>query len=148
MENKSIRVSGEAEHKSNRRGAPLLHLALTVSYMAGIYWLSSIPGNIDPEEAAIYGIIAWTPPALQNLLHIPLFGILAWLWHRTLRCWFASRRVLLSWSFLLAAGYGAIDECHQLQVPGRYASLTDMALNSLGVLLVLWLLSWRESQVR
>jgi glycopeptide antibiotics resistance protein len=148
MENKSIPVTGEAGHKGNRRGAPSLHLALTLSYMAGIYWLSSIPGNIDPEDAAIYGIIAWTPPALQNLLHIPLFGILAWLWYRTLRCWFASPRVLLSSSFLLAAGYGAIDECHQLQVPGRYASLTDIALNTLGVLLVLCLLTWKRSHVR
>jgi|GEM_PF-4168474 len=24
------------------------------------------------------------PPALQNQLHIPLFGILAWLWYHTL----------------------------------------------------------------
>jgi hypothetical protein len=145
MENKSIRLIGEAEHKGHWRGAAILNLALTVCYMAGIYWLSSISGNIDPEEAAVYGIIAWTPPALQNLLHIPLFGILAWLWYRTLRCWSESRRVLLSWSFLLAAGFGAIDEWHQIQVPGRYASLTDMALNSLGVLLVLWLLNRRES---
>jgi len=148
MENKSIRVTGEAESKVNRRGTLIFHLALTVSYMAGIYWLSSIPGTVDPEEAAIYGIIAWTPPAVQNLLHVPLFGSLAWLWYRTLSCWFESRMVLLSWSFLLAAGYGAIDEYHQLQVPGRYASLTDMALNILGAVLVLWLLTWRENQLR
>ena len=147
MEYKSMRVGGEAEYKGNRRGAPIFHLALAVSYTVGIHWLSSIPGNIDPEQAAIYGIIAWTPPALQNLLHIPLFGILAWLWFRTLRCCFESRRVLLGWSFLLAAGYGAIDEYHQLQVPGRYASLTDMSLNILGVLLMLWLLSRRENRL-
>ena len=147
MENKSIRPSGKAELKGNSRFILIFCLALTVSYMAGIYWLSSIPGTIDPENAAIYGIIAWTPPALQNLLHIPLFGILAWLWFRTLRCCFESRRVLLGWSFLLAAGYGAIDEYHQLQVPGRYASLTDMALNILGALLMLWLLSRRENRL-
>jgi len=145
MENKSIQVTREAEHKGNWRFILIFYLVLTFGYMGGIYWLSSIPGNIDPEETGLYGIISWTPPALQNLLHIPLFGILAWLWYRTLGCWFASRRVLLSLSFLFAAGYGVIDEYHQLQVPGRYASLTDIALNSLGALLVLWLLNWRKS---
>jgi VanZ family protein len=145
MENKSIQVAREAEHKGNWRFILIFYLVLTFGYMGGIYWLSSIPGHIDPEETGLYGIISWTPPALQNLLHIPLFGILAWLWYRTLGCWFANRRVLLSLSFLFAAGYGVIDEYHQLQVPGRYASLTDIALNSLGALLVLSLLNWRKS---
>lgn len=147
MEHKSMLDCGEADSEGNRPGASILRLALAVSYMAGIYGLSSIPGDIDPEEASIYGIIAWTPPALQNLLHIPLFGILAWLWYRTLRCWIESRGIVLCLSFLLAAGYGAIDEWHQMQVPGRYASLTDMALNILGVLLMLWLLSRRENRL-
>jgi len=145
MENKSIQVAREAEHKGNWRFILIFYLVLTFGYMGGIYWLSSIPGNIDPEEAGLYGIISWTPPALQNLLHIPLFGILAWLWYRTLGCWFSSRGVLLSLSFLFATGYGVVDEYHQLQVPGRYASLTDIALNVLGVLLVLWLLNRRKS---
>jgi hypothetical protein len=50
MANKSTRITGEGERKGNSRGAPLLYLALTVSYMAGIYWLSSIPGEVDPES--------------------------------------------------------------------------------------------------
>ena len=114
MENKSTQATRETEHKGNWRFNLIFCLVLTFGYMGGIYWLSSIPGNIDPEEAALYGIISWTPPALQNLLHIPLFGILAWLWYRTLGCWFASRRILLGLSFLFTAGYGVIDEYHQL----------------------------------
>jgi len=147
MENKSIRASEKAEVKGNWRFILIFCLVLTFGYMGGIYWLSSIPGTIDPEEAGLYGIISWTPPALQNLLHIPLFGILAWLWCRTLGCWFTNRGVLLSLSFLFAAGYGVIDEI-QLQVPGRYASLTDIALNALGAVLVLWLLNRRKSLSR
>ena len=145
MENKSIRANGKAEIKGNWRFILIFFLVLTFGYMGGIYWLSSIPGTIDPEEAGLYGIISWTPPALQNLLHIPLFGILAWLWYRTLGCWFANRGVLLSLSFLFAVGYGVIDEIHQLQVPGRYASLTDIALNARGAFLMLWLLKRRKS---
>jgi hypothetical protein len=138
MENKSTRFGGGTEHKGNRRGNPLFQLALVVGYMAGIYGLSSIPGNIDPEDAAIYGIIAWTPPALQNLLHVPLFGLLAWLWYRTLEAWSMQHGAALTAACMLAVVYGAIDEWHQLHVPGRYASFTDIALNCAGAVLALW----------
>ena len=138
MEDKSIRVSKGAGHEAKRQGTPLLYLLLTISYMAGIYWLSSIPGEVDPESPLLSGIIAWTPPALQNLLHIPLFGILAWLWYRTLDAWNMQHQLSLTTAFLLAAGFGVFDEWHQLHVPGRYASFTDIALDCAGVVLALW----------
>lgn len=109
--------------------------------MAGIYWLSSIPGEADPENTLLSGIIVWTPPAVQNLAHIPLFGILAWLWHRSLSAWIKNSRLPISMAFLLATGFGILDELHQLHVPGRYASLTDVALNTLGAAFAVWLVS-------
>ena len=138
MEDKSIRVSKGAGHEAKRQGTSLLYLLLTISYMAGIYWLSSIPGEVDPESPLLSGIIAWTPPAVQNLLHVPLFGILAWLWYRTLDAWNMRHGLALTTAFLLAAGFGVFDEWHQLHVPGRYASFTDIALDCAGVLLALW----------
>ena len=148
MVDKSIQVNVEAVHKGDRRAVALLFLLLAVCYMAGIYWLSSIPGEVDPESPLLSGIISWTPPAVQNLLHVPLFGILAWLWYRTLDVWKMRHGLALITAFLLAAGFGVFDEWHQLHVPGRYASLTDMALNTLGAILMLWLITWRESQLR
>lgn len=109
--------------------------------MSGIYWLSSIPGETDPENPILSGIMMWTPPALQNLAHIPLFGILALLWYRLLSVWIQKSSLLAASAFLLAAGFGILDEWHQLHVPGRYASLTDIALNILGAALAIWLLS-------
>ena len=108
--------------------------------MAGIYWLSSIPGEADPESTLLSGIILWTPPAIQNLAHIPLFGILAWLWYRSLSAWMKNGRLLFSSAFLLATGFGILDEWHQLYVPGRYASFTDIALNTLGATFAVWLI--------
>ena len=137
MADKSIQLTVEAEHKGNRRGVPLLYLLLTVCYTAGIYWLSSIPGEVDPESPLLSGIIAWTPPALQNLLHVPLFGLLTWLWYRTLGAWNMHHGLAVTFAFMLAAGFGVYDEWHQLHVPGRYASFTDIALNSAGVVLAL-----------
>ena len=138
MENKSIRATRGAGYQGGRQCAALFHLALTVCYTAGIYWLSSIPGNLDPEEAGIYGIISWTPPVLQNLLHIPLFGILAWLWYHTLDAWKMRHGAALTTTFTLAVAFGVFDEWHQLHIPGRYASFTDIALNCTGVILALY----------
>lgn len=116
----------------------MINLLLTLAYMAAIYWLSSLPGDVHPEPDSLAGIIACTPPALQNLLHMPLFGLLAWLWYRTLSSQGMRHWPALSTAFLLAAGFGVFDEWHQLQVPGRYASFTDIMLNLAGVVLALW----------
>ena len=89
--------------------------------MAGIHWLSSIPGETDPENAPLSGLILRTPPAIQNLAQILLFGVLAWLWYRSLSAWMKNGRLLFGSSFLLATGFGILDECHQLYVTGRYA---------------------------
>jgi len=121
--------------------AAAINLLLTLCYMAGIYWLSSIPGETDPESTLLSNIILWTPPAIQNLAHIPLFGFLALLWYRSLSSWMKNGRLLYFSAFLLATGFGILDEWHQLYVPGRYASLTDMALNALGAAFAVWLIS-------
>lgn len=121
--------------------ATLTKLLLTMAYMSGIYWLSSIPGEADPQNPLLSGIILWTPPAVQNLAHIPLFGILALLWYRSLGTWIVKGRLLSGSAFLLASGFGIFDEWHQLHVPGRYASFTDISLNILGAAIAIWLLS-------
>ena len=119
----------------------MINLLLALGYMAGIYWLSSIPGEANPESTLLSGIILWTPPAIQNLVHIPLFGVLAWLRYLPLSAWIKNDRLLFSTTFLLASGFGILDEWHQLHVPGRYASLTDTALNTLGAAFAVWLIS-------
>ena len=124
-----------------------MNLLLTLGYMAGIYYLSSIPGEADPQNALLSGIILWTPPALQNLVHIPLFGVLAWLWYRTLGAWIKNSRLLFMLAFMLTTGFGILDEWHQLYVPGRYASITDTALNALGAAIAVWLLSRAQAAV-
>ena len=123
-----------------------INILLTFGYMAGIYWLSSIPGDIDPESPLLSSIILWTPPAIQNLAHIPLFGMLAFLWHRSLNPFIKNSRLLLGTAFLLTTGFGIADELHQLQIPGRYASLTDMALDALGAFLTIWILSREQDR--
>jgi len=35
-------------------------------------------------------------------------------------------------AFLVAAGFGALNEWHQIHLPGRYGSLADVVLNAIG----------------
>ena len=147
MENKSIRAARETGYQVCGRGSALFCLALSVCYATGIYWLSSISGNIDPEEAGIHWLISWTPATLQNLLHIPLFGILAWLWYRTLDAWNIQHGAALTTTFIAAVAFGIYDEWHQLHVPGRYASFTDIALNCAGIILALWWIHYWKRRI-
>ena len=102
--------------------------------MAALYLLSSVPGDQTAEGSA-GALVQWITPAWQNLLHVPLYAGLAasWLWalaHYPLR-----RPARLTVAFLLTVLWAILDETHQMAVPGRYASLTDLALNTIGATL-------------
>lgn len=42
----------------------------------------------------------------------------------------------------MASVYGMLDECHQSLVPGRYASLTDVALDVAGATFGIGVAAW------
>lgn len=106
-------------------------LLLPATYMLGIFALSSIPG--DQPDTELGRIFQWVQPQVQNLLHIPLFGGLAASWYWALPGHRQSQRIAFSIGITIL--YGCFDEWHQLHVPGRYASWTDLALNAAGVAL-------------
>ncbi|PWG61445.1 VanZ family protein [Sediminicurvatus halobius] len=103
----------------------------------GILALASIPG-VPAEEVEGRFSIAALPPTLQNALHIPLYGIITWVWLRALHH-VGQRATHLGLAATAALATGLLDELRQGFVPGRYASLTDMALNAAGILLALLL---------
>jgi VanZ family protein len=101
-----------------------LHLALALLYMLLIFILSSRPGNQ-------LGI----PEPWDKVVHACAFGLLAFLWYRTLRSgWVA-------WT--IAALYGLSDELHQGFVPGRARDLEDWLADMVGAALVVWWLGRR-----
>ncbi len=115
-----------------------LYILLPVAWMGLIYGLSSIPGQLDPADPTIYRLLLWLSPAMQNVLHIPLYGALAWFCRRSLQVWLNWRLATVG-TFVIAAGYAVYDEWHQSFVPGRYASVTDVLLDMVGVGIALWL---------
>lgn len=74
-------------------------------------------------------------PTLQNLLHIPLYGTLAFLW---LKSFSTSGRTPLRaviFALIITIGFGCLDEFHQSFVRGRYGGLMDIYLNIIGAII-------------
>jgi VanZ family protein len=108
---------------------------LPLAYMAGLFVMSSVPGD-DPNVAG-GAIIEWLTPQLQNLLHIPLYAGLAgcWLWALS----GSAHHTRLTLAFALTLAWAVFDEWYQTTVPGRYGSVTDLALNVIGASLAIGL---------
>ncbi len=105
--------------------------------MAALFYVSSIPGDVM-EVAPGFRLLT---PTWQNLLHAPVYGGLALSWWWTLETQLAEKKSRLIAAFTLTMIYGLVDETWQLYIPGRYGSLTDLALNALGAAIALWLVA-------
>ncbi len=75
-------------------------------------------------------------PIIKNLAHIHLYAGLTSLLVRVIRGWGVSHRQSVVIATVIAMLYGVADEWHQSFVPGRFASVTDVLLNGVGVGLV------------
>jgi hypothetical protein len=125
-----------------------LHISLPLLLMAALYWSSSLPGTPLPDDPALYGLLNWLPPTVQNVLHVPAYAALTLAWRWALRAWLRTPATRLLGACGIAFACGLLDEWHQAFVPGRFASLTDVALNATGVALGIWLAAWIGSRAR
>lgn len=98
-------------------------ILITIFYMAGICFFSLRPGSSGHGEGMATQIF-W------NFLHIPVYGILAYL---VLRCFSVVNLKAYSASFIIAVLFGAFNEFLQSFVPFRTVSLMDIILNGIGV---------------
>ena len=98
--------------------------------MGLIFISSSIPMD---KNADVPKFIISLDPTLQNLLHIPVFGLLAFLWLKsfTKHSILTFTKVIIT--LIVTILFGCLEEFHQTFVSGRYGSLTDMLLNIVGI---------------
>ncbi len=106
---------------------------VTLSYMCVLFILSSIPGT--GENWLLSTRVA-------NMLHVPAYGLLALLWIVTLRDHGVTEHRSMCVAFLVASGYGALTELHQVWIPGRFPSAFDVMFNVAGSLVFIWLYWW------
>jgi len=99
--------------------------------MGLIFISSSIPMDGESEHLKF---LMELKPTVQNLLHIPLFGLLAYLWLNALTKNGCPAKKKLIVTIIITVSYGLLDEFHQSFIPGRYASLSDIILNIIGII--------------
>ena len=127
----------------------LLWLA-PVAYMALIIGLSSIPGSVaEGPDAPLH----WLPELVSNLLHLPLYAGLAFVWCVTLhRLTRLTPRHVAAIAFGASVVFGIADELYQGLIPGRTPSVSDVVMNTLGagiaIVLFPWLRGWLPRAVR
>lgn len=124
-----------------------IQVVLPLAMMAVLWWSSSIPGTPSPADSAVYVLFHWVSPSVQNALHVPAYAVLAGSWKWALDAWLRASGTRAFGAFAITSSYGVLDEWHQSFVPGRYASLTDVALDVGGALLGVWLALWLSRAV-
>ncbi len=107
-------------------------LIVTLSYMCVLFILSSIPGGRENGPLVLSAKLA-------NMLHIPAYGLLGLLWIFTLRDHGVTDHRGMGVAFLVASAYGALTELHQVWIPGRFPSASDVMFDVVGSLLFIWL---------
>ena len=111
-----------------------IRMLLPLAYMLALFLLSSIPGDVSSDNL-VGKVFQWVEPNWQNLLHIPLYAGLATSWLWALNTYPLKSPARLVVAFILTLLWAVADETYQMSVPGRYGSLTDLALNLLGAFL-------------
>ena len=111
-------------------------MRVTLGYLGVLFILSSIPGG---ENGALRDLVSST---VANMLHAPAYGLLALLWVFTLRDHGVTEQRSMCVAFLVASGYGALTELHQVWVPGRDPSAIDVISNIAGSLIFIWVYRW------
>ena len=86
----------------------------------------------DPDEP-----YSFFKEILQDLSHVPLFGILIYFLIRS--CTVFNVKTQIN-SFFITFAYGVLIEVLQMSVPGRYASISDAIRDAIGALLVIFYL--------
>lgn len=107
-------------------------------WAALIFWLSS---QSEPVEQDI-----WLPPHADKVVHMILFGVLAWLVYPFMRIIGWNELLAACVSLAIASVYGIIDEWHQSYVPNRQMDLYDWIADTLGAATVFWLRA-KESRI-
>ncbi len=111
---------------------------------AWAYILALVAATILPSGTNTFG--GWdlaVTPALQNVLHVPAYALLAILVFLALSTshTLGGREIL--WIGLACCAFGLLLEFLQAAIPGRMASLTDALLNLCGIVVgCLALMCW------
>ncbi|RLC24794.1 MAG: hypothetical protein DRH21_04935 [Deltaproteobacteria bacterium] len=101
-----------------------------IAYMIGILGFASVPDTQDYDNSwfSLNAIV-------NNFLHVPAYGILMFLWFRALRQKFHSKHRCFFYAVGITMAFGILQELVQSFVRGRFVSLADIGLDTIGIAL-------------
>ena len=101
------------------------------------YVLLLLGSSLIPMDRDIQGLqfIIDLKPAIQNLLHIPMYIVLAILFLQILQNYQIEGWKAYILVFLSSGFFGIINEIIQIVIPGRYGGLMDIYLNLVGAII-------------
>ena len=107
-------------------------IGLLTFYIIFLFATSLIP--MDREIGGLEFLFA-LKPAIQNVLHIPLFMLLSILWLQVLQGFDLIPWQRLAIALTVSGLIGIMNEFIQILVPGRYPSIMDATFNLLGTII-------------
>ncbi len=109
-------------------------------WMGIIFAFSSRPSDELPDFG-LYDLL------VKKGGHMLGYALLAWLFFRS---WQGSglRNRAYTLAFLSSVLYAISDEVHQSFVPGRHARVTDVLIDTIGILLALWTVHFYRKQAK
>jgi VanZ family protein len=128
-------AAGRSALPAGRSAPPAGRWALPVLLMAVIWFFSS-----QPDLSSGLGVVDLVG---RKVIHAGEYALLCFLWWRALQTLLGPRAALVT-AFVIAAGYGAVDEYHQTFVEGRTGSAIDFAIDASGAALAVLLLRRRH----
>jgi len=126
---------------------------LAGAYSVFLQGLSGFPNTtVAPTSRAAINALGdamfGTPPALQNLAHLPLYALLGLAWYRAFASKLQSRHAAALVALCVSVGLGVVNEATQLFVMSRHFSALDLLFNVAGALVGVTLIfnatSWRS----
>lgn len=110
-----------------------LRWVLTLMLVLAITAVSVVPGHSRQSASTFVWLIEITPSTLQKSMHFFVYAGLAWLWVWTLES-VSPGWLRFALAFFLCAAISVGLEWYQTLVPGRFGTMSDVLLNTAGVI--------------
>ena len=105
------------------------------AYMGLMFQVSSVPNPLEAlpgAELAVKLFSTWASSILHIVEYFVLSMLLGVAFRHSRHNFFVKHSFLLA--FIISALFGMSDEIHQLFVPGRFCTISDIGFDSLGAL--------------
>ncbi len=105
-------------------------ISLKVSHMGVNFWNDLMKRGWDKQM--LFQLATYFEHPIRKFAHFSEYALMGFLQYSILRCHLEKRKVIYIFTVIWVAVSAAADEIHQLFVPGRWGSVSDVFLDICG----------------